>query len=90
MPALPTRAEVADNHWSTVITEHPPATDRHSFRGLYRTLYRHGSALAHVTSYGLHTLIAEHQPGVFVVGGERIEGPPTASPSRLSCSVADW
>lgn len=73
LPPLPERAEAADNHWCNLIAEHPPATDKGSFRGIYRTLYRHGSALAHVTHYGLHALIHEHQRGVFTIGAERIE-----------------
>lgn len=73
LPSLLNRAEAADSHWSTVIAEHPPSSDRTSFRGIYRTLYRHGSALAHATHYGLHPIIEDHEPGVFVIGPERIE-----------------
>lgn len=70
-PGLPARAHAADVHWSALLEQHPGPRSRYSFRGMYRVLYRHASALTHVTPYGLHAFIAGDRPNL-IIGGELV------------------
>lgn len=70
-PDLAARAHAADVHWSALLEQHPGPESRYSFRGMYRVLYRHTSALTHVTPYGLHAFIAGDPPNL-IIGGELV------------------
>jgi hypothetical protein len=71
LPGLKELAMQADNHWSTHLDIHASRNERHGFTGLYRLLYRHSSAVAHGTAYGLSGVIGDGAPGVLIVGPER-------------------
>jgi Family of unknown function (DUF5677) len=71
LQALKQLAMEADNHWSTRLDAHAGRNERYGFTGLYRVLYRHSSAVAHGTAYGLGGVIHDGAPGLMTVGSER-------------------
>jgi hypothetical protein len=71
IPGLKDLAMVADNFWPTAIREHSGRESRHGLTGLYRVLFRHSSAVAHGTAYGLGGVIGDGPPGLLIIGAER-------------------
>jgi hypothetical protein len=67
---LYSQAKAADAHWAQVIGVSGPR-ERYGFAGLYRTVYRWGSAVAHGTAFGLDTVITGSTPGTRTIGLER-------------------
>jgi hypothetical protein len=70
LPGLKDQAIAADNHWSARIESHAARDQRHGLAGMYRMIYRHSSAVAHGTAYGLTGIAAAAGPGLCQVGVE--------------------
>lgn len=67
---LYSQAKAADAYWAAVIGVTDPK-ERYGFAGMYRTVYRWGSAVAHGTAFSLDTIITGSVPGTRTVGIER-------------------
>jgi hypothetical protein len=57
MPNLADLAKEADEHWAPRLPGLKPEDGFYSFRGLYRTIYRSGSAFTHATLVGLGPVV---------------------------------
>jgi hypothetical protein len=67
---LYSQAKAADVHWAQLIGV-TDSKDRYGFAGMYRTVYRWGSAVAHGTTFSLDTIITDNTPGTRTIGIER-------------------
>jgi len=63
-------AQQADDYWSARLEAHAGREARYGLTGLYRVLYRHSSAVAHGTAYGLGGVVESAGPGLLLVGPE--------------------
>jgi hypothetical protein len=67
------QAKAADVYWSEQVPELSSPRERYGFAGLYRIVYRWGSAVAHGTAFGLDSVITGDTPGTRTIGFERAQ-----------------